>query len=162
MKNTYRKSIYLIALLLSFAVGTATAGQKPDTGPQTPDSPYMRLIDALGLDDSQAATVEAIFETAQLLHDEERAICYDNNQAIRDDTHAAVLAVLTEDQQALFEELTALREERWASDDRGNGGQGGKGSNGSKGGGSNGDGDCTDPKCDSDDCTNPDCPNTDG
>jgi hypothetical protein len=159
MKNTYRKYIYLIALFLAVAVGTASAQQKgqPGAGPQGQDGPNMRLIEELALDDLQAAEVQAIFEEARAIHDEERAICRENNESIRDETHAAVMFILNDDQQARFEELNALRDERWAGGDRQNNGNKGQGTGGSNG-------DCTNPDCTSDDCTNPDCPNdgTDG
>ena len=154
MKNTYRKYIYLIALFLAVAVGTASAQQKGQPGPgqQGQDGPHMRLINELALDEFQAAEVQAIFEEARAVHEEERAICRENNQAIKDETHEAVLSILTDEQQARFEELTALREERWSGGDRQNNGKKGQGTGGSNG-------DCTNPDCTGDDCTNPDCPN---
>ena len=158
MKNTHRKYIYLIALFLAVAIGTASAQQKGQPGPgqQGQDGPYMRLIEELALDESQAARMQAIFEEAQAIHEEERAICRENNQAIKDETHEAVLSILTDEQQARFEDLTALREERWAGGDR----QGDRQNNGNKGQGTGGsNGDCTNPDCTNEDCTNPDCPN---
>ena len=159
MEKTYRKHIYLIALVLAFAVGTASAQQQPPQagfGPQGQgqDAPYLRLIDELGLDEYQAAQIQATFEEARALHDEERAICYANNEAIKADTHALVMSMLNEDQQARFEELNQLREERWGGEDRGNKGQRGQGADRP-----NGDGDCTNPECTSDECPNPDCTN---
>ena len=154
MKKTYRKYIYFIALFLAVAVGTASAQQKgqPGAGPQGQDGPNMRLIEELALDESQAAEIQAIFEASRAMHDEERAICYENNQAIRDETHTAVMSLLTADQQVRFEELNALRDERWASGNRQNNGQRGQRTDRPNG-------DCTNPDCTNEDCTNPDCPN---
>ena len=159
MKKTYRKYIYLIALFLAIAVGTASAQQKgqPGAGPQGQDGPHMRLIEELALDELQAAEIQAIFEESRAMHDEERAICYENNASIRDETHAAVMSILTAEQQVRFEELNALRDERWSGGDRQNNGQRGQRPDRPSG-------DCTNPDCTNEDCTNPDCPNdgTDG
>ena len=128
MKKTYRKYICLIALFLAIAVGTASAQQKgqPGAGPQGQDGPHMRLIEELALDELQAAEIQAIFEESRAMHDEERAICYENNASIRDETHAAVMSILTAEQQVRFEELNALRDERWSGGDRQNNGQRGQ------------------------------------
>ena len=155
MKNG--KRVYLIALFLAFAVGTVSAQQQGGPGPQGQGSqgletPNMRLIEELALDEFQAAEVQAIFDAAATLHEEQRAICYDANMVVRDVTHEAVLAVLTIDQQIRFEELSALRDENLGGGNRGNNGQRGKPADRPNG-------DCTNPDCTSEDCTNPDCPN---
>ena len=154
MKKTYGKHIYLIALLLAFVVGSASAGQKlqPGPGAQGQDGANMRLIDELALNEFQTAKVQAIFDEAMALHEERRAVCYDVNQDIRDETHAAVMGILTVEQQIRFEELTALRDESWGGGERRNNGQRGQRNDGPNG-------DCTDPDCTNEDCTNPDCPN---
>ena len=158
MEKTYRKHIYLIALVLAFAVGTASAQQQPLPEPgfgsqgQGQAAPHQRLIDELGLNEYQAGEIAAIFEQARAMHDEERAICYSNNEAIRTGTRAAVAAMLTEEQQARFEELNQLREERWAGEERGNNGQKGQRTD-------RPDGDCTNPECTNEECTNPECTN---
>ena len=154
MKKTYGKHIYLIALLLTFVVGIASAGQKQQPGPGTQgqDGPNMRLIEELALNEFQTAEVEAIFAATMALHEEQRALCYEANQAIRDETNVTVMEILTIDQQIRFEELTALRDESWGGGDRRNNGQRGQRIDGPNG-------DCTDPDCTNEDCTNPDCPN---
>ena len=159
MNKTHRKYVYLIALFLVFAAGTASAQRQGQSGsgPQGQADPNMRLVEELALDESQAAEIQAIFEASRAMHDEERAICYDNNESIRDETHAAVMSILTAEQQVRFEELNALRDERWAGGDRQNNGQRGQRPDRPNG-------DCTNPDCTNEDCTNPDCPNdgTDG
>ena len=111
------KKFLLIALLLTFATGTAIA--QPKGGPGAPSggqgnsgtTQIERLTDQLGLDGLQAEKISYIFEEAQLLRDEERAkiqLIMDEQRII---THELILEVLTADQQVLFEELQQRRDE---------------------------------------------------
>ena len=111
------KKVLLIALLLSLASGTASAqnqqgygngpGGNGNTGnsyAQNPGNPVDRLTDLLGLDEAQAVEIAAILEENQLSREEERERARLMNCDIRANTHDQVLAVLTAEQAALFEE----------------------------------------------------------
>ena len=137
------KKTLLIALLLTFAAGTAMAQQQfgPESGPGgknkqgnfqagnggNPGSPVERLTERLGLGEIQAAEVALIFDEAQQLRNEERERCRVILDEIREATHARVLEVLSPEQQALFEEQRQKREEfrRALEDARGDHGFGG-------------------------------------
>lgn len=147
MKNTFKKPLMSIAIILVMATGAAVAQQFGGPGTQQDNGPGLRLIDELALDESQAAEVQAILEGARVLHEETRAQARLNGETIRDETHAAIKAVLNPDQQARFEELLQLRAERWG------GGFGGPRPAGRHGKRPGGDGECPNP-----DCPNPDCP----
>jgi len=135
------KKFLLIALLLTFATGTAIAQQKGGPGASSGGqgnsgtTQIERLTDQLGLDELQAEKIAYIFEEAQLLRDEERAkiqLIMDEQCAI---THELILEVLTSDQQVLFEDLQQKREElKQALEDmgmfRGGAGNGGGSSRG--------------------------------
>jgi hypothetical protein len=167
MEKSYRKSVYLIALFFAFAFGTANAQQPPPgMGGPGDGAGFTRLIDELMLDDTQADEILAIFEASRILHEEERAVCQENMETLRDETHEAIMLWLDDDQQARFEELIALRAERWSGGERqGRGGRKGAGGNEAGGAGSDGNGaggnggggketgECTNPVG-----TNPDCP----
>jgi Spy/CpxP family protein refolding chaperone len=128
------KKILLIAFLLTFAAGSATAQQihAPGTGTGGPGtggtagnsgmagntgmtgnfgSPALRLTEELGLDVDQAAEIELIFEEAQLLRAEEQEraqlVSCDN----RANTQAQIFEILTPEQQALYAELQQKRDE---------------------------------------------------
>ena len=111
------KKFLLIALLLTFATGTAIAQQKGGPGASSGGqgnsgtTQIERLTDQLGLDELQAEKIAYIFEEAQLLRDEERAkiqLIMEEQRAI---THELILEVLDSDQQVLFGELQQRREE---------------------------------------------------
>lgn len=149
------KKLLLIAVLLTFATGTAIAQQKG--GPGSPsggqgNSGYLgngqveRLTEQLGLDEAQAAEIAIIFEEAQLLRDEERARMRAIAAENRANTHAMIIEVLTPEQQALFDELQQKREElRQALGDMGMSRRGGGFGGGAGGGfrGGPGTGDCS-------------------
>ena len=83
----------MIALASAFAVTSASAQQQQGgNGPQERGGPGMRLVEELALDEYQAAEVQAIFEAARALHQEERTRSFENNEAIRTETHAAISA----------------------------------------------------------------------
>jgi len=117
------KKLLLIALLLTLATGTALAqGQGNGKGPGgngqpgaalggNSGNPVNRLTEQLGLDEAQAAEVAAIFEETQLLRDEEREKARAAHCDIRLNTHEQILAVLTPEQVALFEEHRQKRED---------------------------------------------------
>jgi hypothetical protein len=153
MEKTRKIHSYLIALFLMLAVGTANAQQTPaGFGQQGEGAPFMHLFDELGLDEYQAEEIQAIFEEARAMHNEERAIAFANREAIRAGTHEAVMEMLNDEQRARFEELSELRNERWGGGDRQNNGRRGQSADRPNG-------DCTNPDCTDGDCTNPDCPN---
>ena len=111
------KKSLLIALLLTFAMGTASAQQKGGPGANSGGqgnsctTQFDRMTDHLGLDEAQAAEIADILEEARLLRDEERTkiqLVMEEQRAI---THELILEVLTPDQQALFEEQHQRREE---------------------------------------------------
>jgi Spy/CpxP family protein refolding chaperone len=127
MENTSRKFVYLVAMLIAFAIGSAAAQQQPQpgNGPQGRGGPSLRLIEELALDEFQVTEIMAIFEATRALHEEERIRNFENRDAIREETHLAIMSILNEDQQARFEELLQLRSERWSDEDRpGNGNKG--------------------------------------
>jgi Spy/CpxP family protein refolding chaperone len=118
------KKALLIAFLLTLTTGMAIAQQQG--GPGSPPggqgnrghfnavnqgNPVDRLTERLGLDEAQAAAIALIFEETQLLRDEERERSCAVSDEIRANTHAQIMAVLTSEQQALFEEQRHRREE---------------------------------------------------
>jgi hypothetical protein len=119
MEKSYRNLIYLIALFFLFAMGTANA-QQPPTGMGGPGNGagFTRLIDELMLDEYQVEEIQAIFDAAQVLKEAERAVFQENMEAIRFETHEAIMVLLDVEQQARFEELIALRAERWSGGER--------------------------------------------
>ena len=108
------KKTLLIALILTLTMGTAIAKQRPG-GFEPParggGDPVERLTEKLGLDADQVADVTAIFEATQALHDEEREAFQAIICEIRADSHTQIIAVLTPEQQVLFEDLQQRREE---------------------------------------------------
>jgi Spy/CpxP family protein refolding chaperone len=147
MKKIDRKFAYIVAFLAAMAVSTAVAQQGP--GPQPGFAPHggepmQRLAEELGLDDAQAAEIQAIHEEARELHREELVRSFQNREAIREETNAAIMDLLDADQQERFLELLELRAERWG--ERHGPGMGPREPIG--------DGTCPNP-----DCPNPDCPN---
>ena len=136
------KKLLLIALLLTFTTGLAVAQQQggPGSPPGSKGQPANsqagnrgssvdRLVERLGLDETQAAEIALIFEDAQVMRDAEREkarLVSEENRAI---THELILDVLTDDQKVLFEELRQQREAlRQALEDvRGDHGFGGGG-----------------------------------
>jgi hypothetical protein len=111
------KKLTLIALVLSLAMGTAIAKQKggPDRPPRGSSDPVERLTDQLGLDVDQVAEITVIFEETKALRDEQREVFHEIICEIRTDTHTQILAVLTPEQQSLFDELRQKREEARAA-----------------------------------------------
>jgi Spy/CpxP family protein refolding chaperone len=139
------KKLLLVAFLLTFAAGTAIAqqggpgsqgGGKGQPGNSqnggNPGNPVERLTELLGLDEAQVAAIELIFEDNQALREEERAkarAAAEENRAI---THGLILAELTDDQKALYEEHQQQREALKQAleelrNERGFGGGGGRG-----------------------------------
>ena len=118
------KKLLLIALILTFAAGTAIAQQQGGPGSQSgakgnpgnaqtggySGSPVERLTDLLGLDESQAAAIELIFEDSQFLREEERERARLISEENRANTHVQIMDVLTAEQQAIFEEHRQQRE----------------------------------------------------
>ena len=121
------KKVLLIAFLLTLAMGTAIAqnkgGGQGQGGKGQPGNsfsgnayggnqgnPVDRLTEELGLDETQVATIEAIFEENQLLREEERERSRQANCDLRADTHTQILAVLTPDQVDLFDEMQQNRQ----------------------------------------------------
>ena len=112
------KKALLIALLLTLATGTAIAQGQQGPGGQgsggnghpgnslggNPGNPVDRLTEQLGLDEAQVAAISAIFEDAQQQRDEERERAHEFACEARATTHALILAELTDDQIALYEE----------------------------------------------------------
>jgi len=148
MKSTQGKIAFFAALFATFALGVAFAqpqpGPGPGFGPPPGGSPMQRLTEELGLDDAQAAEIQAIHGAARDLHREQQMRTFRALEALREETHAAIMQVLDPGQQARFQELLELRTERW-----GEGPGPGMGPRGPMGAGA-----CPDP-----DCPNPDCPN---
>jgi Spy/CpxP family protein refolding chaperone len=124
------KKVLLIAFLLAFTAGMASAQQQggPGTPPGGPGAggqggqgnhgnfhggnhgnPVERLTERLGLDEAQAAAIALIFEDTQQLRDEERERTCAAAEEIRANTHAQIMEVLTLEQQALFEEQQQKR-----------------------------------------------------
>lgn len=125
------KKTLLIALVLLLTSGMAIAQQNGGQGPgqggpssaqDGTDNPgnfqnrnsvskVERLTERLGLDDEQVAAITVILEDAEMVRNEERersrAIAMEN----REITHAAIMSVLTPEQQALMEEQMQEREQ---------------------------------------------------
>jgi len=118
------KKLLLIAFLLTFAAGTAIAQQQGGPGSQgggkgkpgnaqiggNYGNPVERLTELLGLDEAQVAAIELIFEDAQALREEEREIARAAAEENRANTHALILAKLTDEQKIIFEEHRQQRE----------------------------------------------------
>lgn len=117
------KKALLIALLLTFAAGSAIAQKQG--GPGSPGggmghhgnvhggnfgNPVERLTESLGLDEAQAAAIAPIFEENQLLREEQREQAQVKAEEMRANTHAQILELLTPEQAALFEEQLQDRE----------------------------------------------------
>ncbi len=144
------KKLLLIAFLLTFAVGTAIAQQggpgsggggkgKPGNAQNggNAGNPVERLTELLGLDEAQIAAIGLIIEDNQALREEERESARLAAEKNRADTHALILAELTDDQVAIFEEHRQQREALKQAldelrDERGFGG-GGRGRGGCNG-----------------------------
>lgn len=115
------KKIVMIALLLTLAMGTTItqAQQGNGKGPggngnpasSFAHNPADRLTEQLGLDEVQAAEVAAIFEASHLLREEEREKNREVACEIRENTHAQIMAVLTPEQLALFDDMQQRRQE---------------------------------------------------
>lgn len=118
------KKILMIALLLTFAVGTAIAQQNfgpnpggihagghggPNAGGNFGGDPVERLTDQLGLDEAQVADITLIFEDARALHEQQREQFQEQFCAARAETHALIMEVLTAEQQAEFETMQQER-----------------------------------------------------
>lgn len=139
------KKLLLIAFLLTFAVGTAIA-QQGGPGSQGGGNgnqgnsqngggngnPVERMTELLGLDEAQVAAIELIFEDSQALREEQRELARAAAEQNRADTHALILAELTDEQKAIFEEHRQQREALKQAleelrNERGFGGGGGRG-----------------------------------
>lgn len=118
------KKLLLIALLLSFAASTAVAQQQGGPGGKgggngepgnsqtrgNPGNPVDRLTDLLELDANQVAALELVIEDSQFVREEERERARLVSEENRANTHAQIMAVLTVEQQAIFEEHRQQRE----------------------------------------------------
>ena len=121
------KKVLLIAFLLTLATGTAMAQGPGQNGGGNgnpgnsfngqygnPGNPVERLVDRLGLDENQAATIAMIFEENQALREQERAEARAAAKENRAAVHNQIMEVLTTEQQILFEgqrqEREALRQ----------------------------------------------------
>ena len=139
------KKLILIALLLTMAAGTAMAqgmggngngaaggkGNPAMTG-GGPGDPVARLTEVLGLSDTQAEAVAAIFEAAQLLREEEQERARQFAEEMRTTIHDEISLLLSAEQLELYEEHQAKRAEFRAMLDemrqaRGGNGGGGRG-----------------------------------
>lgn len=107
------KKLLLIALVLSLGMGTAIARHKggPDRPPKGGSEPVERLTEQLGLDADQVVEITAIFENTKAMRDEEQEVFKAALCLLRTESHTQILAVLTPDQQALFDEIQLKREE---------------------------------------------------
>ena len=136
------KKLLLIALILTFATGSAIAQQQGGPGSQGGGqgqgnsggyngnfgNPVDRMTENLGLDEAQAAALALIFEENQLLREEQREQARLQAEEMRTTTHAAILELLTPEQAALFEAQAREREafRQQLEDLRANGGFGGR------------------------------------
>lgn len=145
------KKLLLIALLLTFAVGTAVAqqggpgsqgGGKGNQGNSQNGggngNPVERMTELLELTEAQVAKITLIFEDAQLAREEERQIARAAAEDHRAFVHAEIMAVLVGEQKTRYEEHQQQREAlkqalQELRNERGYGGGGGRG---------NGTGDC--------------------
>jgi Spy/CpxP family protein refolding chaperone len=157
-KNMIRFTALACALMAGPAIAQMAGPGHQDGVGNANNGQQLRLFYELNLDEAQMAEVQAIWQAAQTLREEERARARANNDAIRMETQDAVMAVLDEAQQARFLELQQLRAESWGYGARGQGHgmSGGQGPGMGLGTGAPYDGDCPNP-----DCPNPDCPNSD-
>jgi hypothetical protein len=101
--------ILLVTGLLAF--GTATAGPPdPDPiwrgGPPSAEQQLARLSQELGLDEGQSREMLRLLQKAQSEHDALRTRMFEQFQpelcALRQDTQADILEILTPEQEALF------------------------------------------------------------
>jgi len=121
--RTQRSAVALAALLLSFA---AFAGPPTDTppgasrwhdgprhGPPGAEQHLARLDEALDLSDAQSAELLELLQTAeaerQALHERIMSEYRPEICALMQDTEAGIVAVLTPEQAATFEELKESR-----------------------------------------------------
>ena len=116
------KKLALIAFVLIFAAGTAMAQQGgPGNGNGNGKGgnsqvgggygdPLERLTELLGLTNQQAIDIGLIFEDAQIAREEAREAARVAAEAHRAEVHAAILLVLDDNQDAIFEEHKAERE----------------------------------------------------
>ena len=125
------KKTLLIALVLLLTSGMAIAQQNGGQGPgqggpnsaqDGSDNPgnfrdrnsvskVERLTERLGLDDEQVAAITVILEDAEMVRNEERERSRTIAMENREITHAAIMSVLTSEQQALMEEQMQEREQ---------------------------------------------------
>jgi hypothetical protein len=123
-KENIMKKLALIAFVLIFAAGTATAQQggpgngNGNGGGKGGNSqvgggygdPVERLTELLGLTDQQAIDIGLIFEDAQIAREAAREAARVEAEAHRALVHDAILEVLDDDQDIIFEEHKAQRE----------------------------------------------------
>ena len=127
------KKSLLIALVLLLTSGMAIAQQKggqgpgqggPGSGQGGTDNPgnfqdrnsaskVERLTEHLGLNDEQVAAITVILEDAAFVRNEERERSRAIAMGDREITHAAIMSVLSPEQQALMEEQQQQREQLW-------------------------------------------------
>ena len=114
------KKVLLIALILTFAAGSAIAQQGVPgggTGQQGPSqasgnfgNPVDRMTELLGLDEAQAESIALIFEDNHALREAEQERARAFAKDLRTSTHAQIMEVLTPDQQVIFDEHQQQRE----------------------------------------------------
>lgn len=121
------KKTLLTALILTFSTGLAFAQQQggPNSAPGlngmngqngNPGYSYAlnraeRLTERLGLSEEQAAQLALIFEDAEMLREEERERAHLVNDEIRATVHERIRLMLTDEQQAMFDEQLQEREQ---------------------------------------------------
>lgn len=148
------KKLVLITLLITMAAGTAMAqgmggngngagggNGKSAVATGGPGNQLDRLTEVLGLDADQVAALTVTFADVQVLREQEQEQQRLFAEEMRETIHAAIVAVLTPEQLALFEDHQAKRAEFKAMLDEMRQARGGAGGNG--GGRGNGTGDCT-------------------
>jgi Spy/CpxP family protein refolding chaperone len=166
MKKTPKLRMSLVFLVCAVFAASAMAQKQGKGGNGQPiggqkGAYSLQLFNELGLDETQAAEVQAIMEAARLMQAEEWTNFQSNMEAIRAETHGSIMEVLDDVQRARFLELQALRSEQWAEGGRGRNRM--KGPNGARGGnGGDGTGQCPNPDCPNGDCPNTDLPDGDG
>ena len=150
------KKLLLIALILTFAAGTAIAQQggnggggngngngKPANGQQGGGygDPIDRMTELLDLTPEQVFLLEGIFGESQAVREEARNAMRAAAEAHRAEVHTQILGVLDDDQEDLWEAHQLEREAlRQTLEEMGYGR--GAGGNGNRGGGGRGTGDC--------------------
>lgn len=124
-----RSAVTLAALLLSFAAFAGPPADPPDGGPRWHDGSrhgppgaeqhLARLDEALDLSDAQSAELLALLQAAeadrQVLHERIMSEYRPEICALMQDTEAGIVAVLTPEQAAAFEDLKANRRDRFAA-----------------------------------------------